>query len=167
MQIRTHLSFFLFYCTPGFFSFFSLTHIPLLDFNVRRYLNYSQWNRVMSIKPVYNQKFTSSRSSAGKGIIYNRTIKIQLPVAVVTRQTKTRHGETLSDWDILLSKVHRRLFGSCLITGVLWVGWEPEQPLLTVATQQTNYCTQQPQILNSHTQQLQVAGGWNLCAVEN
>lgn len=32
-----------------------------------------------------------------KGIIYNRTIKIQISVAVVTRQTKTRHGETLSD----------------------------------------------------------------------
>lgn len=32
-----------------------------------------------------------TRSSAGKDMIHNRTIKIQFPIAVVTRQSGKRH----------------------------------------------------------------------------
>lgn len=42
-----------------------------------------------NLQPQGHQQDT--RSSAGKDVIHNRTVKIQFPVAVVTRQTETSH----------------------------------------------------------------------------
>ena len=111
-----------------------------------------------SLQPkIYKLKVISrTQDHQREDMIHNRTVKIQFPVAVVTRQTEMRHWETLSDWDFcseymggyltaVLSLGHSEWDGSLRSHGSQW----PHNKLLQPAAS----------VPYSHNQQLQVARG--------